>query len=201
MTPHPPPALRERTRRAVHREIADAALELFLTQGFDATTVDQIAAAAGISRRSFFRYFAAKEDVVIGDFVERGHVLRDALAARPDAEDPWDSLIAAFVVLRDRFGDPTAAELRVARLLHSEPSLRARRLEKQLAWQDALVPELTRRLAAESADAAMAKHRAGAMIACALACLDVAVDTWVDLDGARGLEELWRDAIDVVRRG
>ena len=70
-TGEPTPGLRERTRRAVHREIAEAGMALFLDQGFEETTVDQIAEAAGISRRSFFRYFATKEDVVLGDMIEQ----------------------------------------------------------------------------------------------------------------------------------
>lgn len=194
-----PPGLRERTRRAVHREIAQAAASLFLTQGFDATTVEQIAAAAGISRRSFFRYFATKEDVVLGDMVERGQVLHAALAARPAGEDPWESLAEAFRVLRESVGDPRPEEVALGRLLHEEPALHAKRLEKQLAWQAVLVPELARRLEADGVAAGTARHRAGALVATALACLDVAVDTWLRGGAAEDLEALWRDAVATVR--
>ena len=54
----------ERTRRVVQAELLAEALDLFLSQGFEATTVDQTARAAGMSRRSFFRYFASKGDVL-----------------------------------------------------------------------------------------------------------------------------------------
>ncbi|MFC8192127.1 TetR/AcrR family transcriptional regulator [Cellulomonas sp. NPDC057328] len=197
-----PPGLRERTRRAVHREIAQAASDLFVTQGFEATTIDQIAAAAGISRRSFFRYFASKEDVVLGDVVERGHLLRDVLAQRPPDEDPWQSIAAAFRALRERVGDPTDAEIRVTRLLHDEPALRARRLEKQLAWQEQLVPVLAQRIAArDGVGDGTARHRAAALVACALACLDTAVETWLRTDREGDLEDLWLDAVAAVRGG
>lgn len=194
------PGLRERTRRAVHAEISEAALALFAIQGFDATTVDQIAHAAGVSRRSFFRYFATKEDVVVGDVVERGRVMRDVLAARPPDEGPWEAIAEAFRALAREHGQPVELEMRIARLLHDEPSLRARHLEKHLAWQEALVPELTRRLrGTDGLDEEAARHRAAAIVASALACLDTAVDTWVRLDGARSLEDLWLDAVAAVR--
>ncbi|MFX6226362.1 helix-turn-helix domain-containing protein, partial [Acinetobacter baumannii] len=57
-------SLWERSRRAAYAEISGIAMRLFLDQGFEQTTIDQIAAAAGISRRSFFRYFGTKEDVL-----------------------------------------------------------------------------------------------------------------------------------------
>lgn len=63
--PAPPEvSLRERTRRAVRAEIVDAAMTLFLENGFDATTVEDIAQAAGISRRSYFRYFSSKDEAL-----------------------------------------------------------------------------------------------------------------------------------------
>lgn len=194
------PGLRERARRAVNREIADAAMALFATQGFDATTVDQIAEAAGVSRRSFFRYFATKEDVVLGDLVERGRRIQAALATRPAGEAPWDAIRAALLVVRDADGDDDAALLATARMLHDTPSLRARHLEKQIAWQELLVPELARRLrASDPLDAASAEHRAAAVIASTLACLDIATATWVRHDGHADLERLWDEAVAAVR--
>ena len=57
--------LRERKRRETLRRIAEQGLKLFLTNGFEATTLDQIAEAAGISRRTFFYYFKSKEDILM----------------------------------------------------------------------------------------------------------------------------------------
>lgn len=194
------PGLRERTRRAVHREIAEAGMALFLEQGFEETTVDQIAEAAGISRRSFFRYFATKEDVVLGDMVDRGHRIRAALAARPPGEEPWAAVRAALLALREESASDPGTELRIGRMMHRAPSLRARSLEKHLAWQELLVPELARRLReARGLDEAAAGHRAAAIIATALACLDVATDTWLRVDGAVPLEDLWDEAVAAVR--
>ncbi|MFY7068405.1 TetR/AcrR family transcriptional regulator [Nocardiopsis changdeensis] len=199
-TGEPTPGLRERTRRAVHREIAEAGMALFLDQGFEETTVDQIAEAAGISRRSFFRYFATKEDVVLGDMIERGHRIGAALAARPSGEEPWAAVRAALMALREEASGGPEEELRIGRMLHGTPSLRARSLEKHLAWQEVLVPELARRLReAHGLDGVSADHRAAAIIATALTCIDVATDTWLRVDGAVPLEDLWDEAVAAVR--
>ncbi|MBR8745266.1 TetR/AcrR family transcriptional regulator [Nocardiopsis sp. MG754419] len=196
----PRPGLRERTRRAVHREIAEAGMALFLEHGFEETTVDQIAEAAGISRRSFFRYFATKEDVVLGDLIDRGHRVRAELAARPREEEPWVAVRAALLALRDQAWAGAEVELRIARMLIQAPSLRARHLEKHLAWKELLVPELARRLRAVTAlDEQSADHRAAAIIAAALTCLDVATETWVRRDGGSSLDALWDEAVAAVR--
>ncbi|WP_017584823.1 TetR/AcrR family transcriptional regulator [Nocardiopsis ganjiahuensis] len=198
----PRPGLRERTRRAVHREIAETGMALFLEHGFEETTIDQIAEAAGISRRSFFRYFASKEDVVLGDLIDRGRNVHAALLERPAEEGPWEALRAALMALREDTAIDTRpeTELRIGRMLYRSPSLRARSLEKHLAWQELLVPELARRLrAADGLDPASAEHRAAALVATALACLDVAGETWLRLDGTVPLEDLWDEAVAAVR--
>ena len=84
-----------RTRQAVYAEIARTAMELFLERGFEATTIDDIATAAGISRRSFFRYFGTKEDIVLGDLAAQGELIRKELEARPASEDAWTAMINA----------------------------------------------------------------------------------------------------------
>lgn len=206
MADDPPAGLRERTRRAVHQEIASAALRLFLEQGFDATTVDQIAAATGISRRSFFRYFATKEDVLLGELVDRGRALATQLAARPADEPPWVALRAAMIRLRDTRTPDDDAELRLGGMLYGTPSLRARHLEKQFAWQELLVPILAARLreAGEGDEGGTGgdvdpELAATAIVASSLACLDVASAAWVRLRGAVPLERLYDDAVAAIR--
>jgi AcrR family transcriptional regulator len=73
-------------------EAAAIAIQLFLDQGFDDTTVDDLCAAMGLSRRSFFRYFKAKEGIVLvhlGDFAEQGCV---SFSSRPGQEELWPAL-------------------------------------------------------------------------------------------------------------
>src|SRR5882757_5963942 len=89
-------SLRDRTRQAMQAEVSAVAFRLFAEQGFENTTVDQIAAEAGLSRTTFFRYFGTKEDVVLGNLAELGRGISTALAARPAHERVWDSLRRAF---------------------------------------------------------------------------------------------------------
>lgn len=192
---HAPPTLRNRATRAVRAEIAAVAIRLFLEQGFDKTTVDQIAAEAGLSRTSFFRYFATKEDVLLGHLGELGYKVRDALAARPAEEPPWQALRRAFdLLIEERLAYPEDG-LSMRRMLHDTPSLRARQLGKQLGWQDLLAPEVARRLG-DAYDAYDPRSRA--LVAAALSCLNVAVDVWTASDGTADLADLVDQAMGAV---
>ena len=189
--------LRERTRRAVRAEIGGAAMRLFLEQGFDATTMEQIANEAGISRRSLFRYFGTKEDIVLGNLVEAGMAVRDALEARPPSEPPWEALRAALESLTLDPGYSPERTLRISKMLYGTPSLRAGHLEKQLRWQELLVPNIRMRLGA--AGDYETDPRAQAIVACALTCLDVASEIWTRRDGEEDFGQLYDRAVAAVR--
>src|SRR4029453_11577219 len=147
----PPRDLRRGARAAVPAEIAETAFQLFTQRGFDQTTVDDIAAAAGLSRRSFFRYFASKEDAVLGMLNAVGAPTAAELAARPAGEPPWTSLRRALDVLVTTYlGDPKVALARF-RLIHHTPALRTTLLDKQDRWQRSLAQVLAARLAADPA--------------------------------------------------
>ncbi|MDQ3430082.1 MAG: TetR/AcrR family transcriptional regulator [Actinomycetota bacterium] len=189
--------LRERTRLAVRTEIGAVAMRLFLEQGFDATTMEQIAHEAGISRRSLFRYFGTKEDIVLGNLVEAGLAVRDALEARPASEPPWEALRAAFESLALDPEYSPERTLAISKMLYGTPSLRAGHLEKQLRWQELLVPNIQVRLGVATGDAP--DPRAQAIVACALTCLAVANETWTRCDGEADLAQLFDQAVAAVR--
>src|SRR5262245_33983172 len=79
-------------RRLVRHELAAAALSLFRKHGYDAVTVDDVAAAVGFSRRTFFRYFASKEDLVFDWITEQGEFVLPLLQNRPRSEPVWRSM-------------------------------------------------------------------------------------------------------------
>src|SRR5262245_12100913 len=81
---------RARKKAATKQSIQEHALRLFVEKGYDATTVDEIAAAAGVSHMTFFRYFPRKEDVV--EYDEYDPLLEDLVAARPSEEPPLVAL-------------------------------------------------------------------------------------------------------------
>jgi AcrR family transcriptional regulator len=86
--PSAPASLKTRKRQVVRDALSAAALELFLARGFEAVTVEEIAQAAGLSRRTFFRYYKSKEDVMVEHLDRNGERLLAELAARPLDEPP-----------------------------------------------------------------------------------------------------------------
>ncbi|MCQ1957475.1 TetR/AcrR family transcriptional regulator [Arthrobacter sp. zg-Y826] len=173
--------LRQRTRDAVRQQIAELALVIFDEQGFDETTVDQIAAAACISPRSFFRYFASKEDVVLGDPMLYGEPVRQRLAQSLESMPVWQALRSGFeAVVETIEADPERA-LRATRVMISTPSLRARNTEKHLAWMTVLVPLVADALNGPEAER---QYHARAITLCALTCLDVSSAELVHRNGA-----------------
>jgi AcrR family transcriptional regulator len=103
-------SLREVSRRAVQSRIARTAESLFVAKGFEETTVDEIAAAVGMSQRSFFRYFASKDEVVLDSLERLGLDFVTRLEARPLEEPEWDSLRHAFEPVVERLADPAMRE-------------------------------------------------------------------------------------------
>lgn len=193
MSAAPQPSLREKTRAAVRAQIASAALDLFAEHGFDQVTVEQIAAAAGISTRSFNRYFPTKEDAALGDTEPWGILVRDTLQSRPADESVWDSLRLAFsalLALSDMSGE---RQKRGMRVLNSTPSLRARNLEKHLNWASMLTPILARRLGGTDADL-----RAYAVVQSGIACFEAALNAWAIEGETRTPDELLALSFDAV---
>lgn len=84
--------LQNRKRRLVHDAIYDAAIDLFFERGFEATTVEEIADAAGVSRRSFFRYFASKDDLLAQSIVDYGKALCVSIESCPASASPLEVL-------------------------------------------------------------------------------------------------------------
>lgn len=189
-------SLRARTRLAVKEQVAEIALGLFLSQGFEQTTTDQIAKAAGMSRATFFRYFSTKEDVILVLTEDHARQTRDALEQRPDEEPVWTALRHALEPAARDQGKNVAAALQTARAIVQSPSLRSRYQERYWQWRELLHPEVVRRMAA--GDLPKADPGASALIASALACLDVAIEAWVEADGTVALPCLLDQAMGAV---
>ncbi|MFJ9543829.1 TetR/AcrR family transcriptional regulator [Streptomyces sp. NPDC101225] len=191
----PVAGLRNVTRQAVRAEIAAKALDLFLEQGFEQTTVNQIAAAVGMSPRSVFRYFDTKEDMVIGGLIELGHGVADALESQPEDRTAWTALRNALQVCVEAL-EGEELGLRRATMLADTPALRTALLNKQLHWQRLLIPHVTQRLGGADETREL---RARALVASALACLDVAATEWTRGNGSRPLGSLLDTVISAVR--
>lgn len=127
-------------------------MELFHRDGFEATTIEQIAAAADIAPRTFFSYFATKDDLVLADYTGRLDRIIAELARRPDDEPAWDALRASFAAVAS---DYTAEADRLASrftIMATTPSVYARSLQLQAGWEQTLSELLVARLGAPADD-------------------------------------------------
>ncbi|WP_019632856.1 TetR/AcrR family transcriptional regulator [Actinomadura atramentaria] len=141
--------LRERKKQRTRHALASAALRLFAERGYEETTIADIAAAADVSPRTFFGYFASKEDVLFAEIDERLAQVGRRLAERPPGETPLETIRHATVLgmeaLVERPGGPGAA---CARLILDRPALRARALQRLVETQRQ-IEELLRALCPE----------------------------------------------------
>jgi AcrR family transcriptional regulator len=112
---------RERNKQRTREALIEAALELFEAKGYEQTAVHQITDAVDVSERTFFRYFANKEDLALSFVRDQTHAFAQALAARPLSEDPFTAIRNAHRDCMDRMG----STLSVIRIIDDTPSLKA----------------------------------------------------------------------------
>jgi AcrR family transcriptional regulator len=175
--------LREQKKAATRRAIQEHALRLFLAKGYDATTVEEIAAAAGVSHMTFFRYFPSKHAVVENDDYDA--VLADLIQARPADEEPLTAIRNALVTaLRAMSTAERATVLVRARLILGVPALRARQVESQRNTR-ALLDE-----AIAGRGGSRTPFERKVLAAAALSTLTVAIEAWAASDGEQDLAEL-----------
>ncbi len=124
--------------------VVDQALRLFAEKGYEATTVDEIAEAAGISRRTFFRQFRSKEDVIFADHESQLSQAAAYLAAAH--EDPWEAVCAAVVQVFERFTQWREIAARRYQVVRRVPALREREIVTVFRYERLFTDYLRRRL-------------------------------------------------------
>ncbi|WP_458682532.1 TetR family transcriptional regulator [Prescottella equi] len=167
-------SLRERNRTRTRRDIENAALELFEKQGYDPTSVDEIAELAGVSRATFFRYYPSKEEVL---FTNEADAVAEMVAYIADREDPRQHL-AALATPVAQFGrrlldDDSSEGQRLTRLVMTTRELEARSMRMRLRWERGIARQLARERG-ESSPASIDILLANM----AVACLAAALWTW-----------------------
>jgi AcrR family transcriptional regulator len=144
---HDSGSLRERKREFVLREIERAAWELFATIGFDRATVEEISRNAGVSRRTFFRYFRTKEELLSFSMENFGERVAQRFAKVPKSRKPLAALENAILsVMREEMHD-TRQSKEMLRLMFEEPNVRGRFLCALSRWVPVLGKELAKRKA------------------------------------------------------
>ena len=190
----PEPDWRERKKAATSDRIRACALRLFREQGYDATTVEQIAAAAGVSHMTFFRYFPTKEDVALYDGYDP--LIASSIAQTP-ATWPLIQRIRAVLVqgLRQVYDTNRDTLLAQVKLIVDTPALRERMWAGQIATQQVILQALE-----VDARDPRASFQARVTVAACLAAASTAVLTWVENDGAPELPDLIEQAFDTLTR-
>ncbi len=164
-------SLRERRKRRTAEAIVAGARELFAERGFERTTVEQIAAAADISRRTFFRYFADKEELFFAEDERLLAVIHETLDGAPDGEPVLELARRATLALAAHSAADPERRLARERLIAATPALQARRLAKTVRWEQAIAARLVARGSSEQ-EALLAPK-------VALACFQAAYERWV----------------------
>jgi AcrR family transcriptional regulator len=168
-----PDGLRSLKKLRTRRAIEDAAFQLFSTQGYEDTTVDQIAARAEVSTTTFFRYFPSKSEVALGEHGQHLPALHRAILERPADETELDcvrrAVIQEFVVVIDP--ERTAAR---ARIIAASPLLQGLSYERGGRWLEVLTDALARRRRLKAPD-----ERAILTARVVLAVLASTIEGWI----------------------
>jgi AcrR family transcriptional regulator len=188
------PSLRERNKARARAEIATAALRLFAERGFAGVTIDEIVSAAGVSRRTFFRYFETKEDALLADYPELNVRLSEGLSG--DEEDVLATIRCGLHRLADWYVERTEAVLERSRLIRDGIHLAARNLEFLAQWERAIAHTVSGQLGEDPGG--LLSRTAGASV---VGAFRAALTQWVRSSCAEDLHVLTDRALNVVLDG
>jgi AcrR family transcriptional regulator len=191
------PSLRERNKARARAEIAAAALRLFAERGFEGVTVDQIVAAAGVSRRTFFRYFETKEDALLADYPELNTRLTEMLGLTGGGDHPLEAVRAGLHRLAEWYVERSDAVLERSKVIHDAAlPLAARNLEFLSQWEQAIATAVARTLGIDAGD--LEPRTAAAAV---VGAFRAALTQWVRSSCKLDLHALTDRALDLVERG
>lgn len=188
----PPLGLRDRKRAQTHARIQAEAMRLFTTQGFEATTLDAVAEAAGVSRRTLFHYFGSKEEIVFSTKAGLGDLIIAAIKARPVEEPLLAMTENALIDMSANFQG--AGPRALARLIRDTPALRAGDQAKHEALERLLADALIAHKGLAHGDLA-----ARTTAVTAIGILKMATEAWLTADDEHGPEVHGRRAFEALR--
>ena len=187
----PPEGLRERKRRETLQRITDAGICLFIDKGYEATTLDAIAAAAGISRRTFFYYFKSKDEILLSLQSGVGDMIVDALREVPRDKRPLEAIRDAVVKVCALI--PADDMIAIDRLMRSSEAVQARKQASYVQQEKALFAALRERWPDPQREAGL---RLVAMLA--IGAMRLASDAFNREGGRRPMVELLHEAFDAL---
>jgi AcrR family transcriptional regulator len=164
------PTLQARKQQLVRDAIWDAATDLFTGKGFDETTVDDIAESAGLSRRSFFRYFSSKNDLMAYGMVIYGEELSEAIDACPKSYSPFEVFRETVLTVAERSASHPRTR-KIMEIVTRYPAARAAELSRFHEVQDRVAAAFERRKG-------VAKHASALLAGLTLQVLGVIFRAW-----------------------
>jgi AcrR family transcriptional regulator len=190
-----PDGLRERKKAATRRALGLAAMRLAIERGLDNVLVDDIAAAAGVSTRTFNNYFASKYEAICSLAMERGKFIGAELRARPPGESLMDAITNAVIAPYEN-GDqpPGRAHIDGIKLVLRSPALQGEFLRTQYVTQQELAAAIADRIGSDPAEM-FPRVMAGAVAA----ATHVALDYWLSADPPTALVPLLKEALGQFR--
>jgi AcrR family transcriptional regulator len=190
-------SLRERKKARTRDALIAEAYRLFGERGFEATTVEEIADAAIVSRRTFFRYFPTKEAVVFPNNDARLERFREQLAACADERHGFERLRAAALDMARLFMASRQEMLTQQRIVESSPALIVAERNHDLAWEAAIAEALCDS-GARSADA---QRRAEVLAGAAMGAIRATLRSWFAGGCREDLEVLGGEALALLADG
>lgn len=190
-------SLRDTKKARTREALRAAAFRLFRVRGFDRTTVDDIALEAGVSRTTFFRYFATKEGVIFDRGREIGEVFRRWVAERPRHENPFEAFEGALLALaREASADPDLAResLELQDLFERNPALKKRQAEHR----DEQIALVAQALADRDGRPVDVEHRLAAGLGVLVS--DLVRERWHESRGKADAEALLKEHYAMLRQ-
>jgi AcrR family transcriptional regulator len=186
--------LREKNKSATRSELSRFAIELFLKQGFTNTTIDQIVEPLGIAKRTFFRYFSVKEDLVFAWYEDLTKDLVDELRSRPKQESPFEAVCKTLSSLLKMYDENPAWALSMVRLSMETPSLIGKSFEKRVLWEKAFAATLIER----EGKKIMSPLEAQIITGVAMTAFNAAIAEWFSKEGKAKLRPIVERAFSMA---
>jgi AcrR family transcriptional regulator len=186
--------LREVKKDRTRSQLLEAALELIARQGFEQTTVNEIAAVVQVSPRTLLRYFPTKEDVIVSWVDEGMTILKACLETRPSGESPADALLAAAREMLAAYEARGKFFLVIEGVIATSPQVAARKHDMMEGLARDVSAILNRRAGAEAHSELIYDVYAGVVFA----LIQAAIHAWAATNGRQSLLDLFDEAASVV---
>jgi AcrR family transcriptional regulator len=183
--------LRARKRRETRLRIIEAGIRLFIDRGYEAATLDEIAAAAGISRRSFFHYFRSKDEILLSLQASMGERIASAVRAAPPGPRPIETVRDAIAAIVATY--PAEEMIAIDRIMRSSAAVQARKQASYVEHEATLLAALRERWPEPERAAGL---RLVALLA--IGAVRLATDTLSREGGARPLDVLVCEAFEAL---